>query len=255
MDRMIYTALTGMDAAMNRQKAVANNLANASTPGFRGEVFAVTPATLKNPSLEARALARGLVRGADMATSRVTQTGQPLDLAVQGTALIAFQSPEGGAQGAEIYSRRGDLRVAASGVLENGEGLPVLGISGGPITVPQGFAISVAEDGTVLASDPAAPNVAAQVIDQIKLVSPEGSRLLKGIDSFLKVMGADGEGGVLPPDPTARVTSGALEDSNVETAETLVDMIDAQRAFEQRAKIIRTARDLDEAGSRLMSLR
>ncbi|MEM6586788.1 MAG: flagellar basal body rod C-terminal domain-containing protein, partial [Pseudomonadota bacterium] len=150
-----------------------------------------------------------------------------------------------------VYSRRGDLRVAASGVLENGEGLVVLGVGGGPITVPQGFEISVAEDGTVLASDPAAPNVAAEVVDQIKLVSPEGSRLLKGVDSFLKVVGD----GVLPPDPTARVMSGALEDSNVETAETLVQMIDAQRAFEQRAKIIKTARDLDEASSRLMSLR
>ncbi|MEO0870569.1 MAG: flagellar basal body protein, partial [Pseudomonadota bacterium] len=48
MDRMIYTALTSMNAAMNRQRAVANNLANASTPGFRGEVFAVTSSTLTN---------------------------------------------------------------------------------------------------------------------------------------------------------------------------------------------------------------
>jgi len=251
MDRLIYTALTSMNASMDRQRAVANNLANASTPGFRAEVFAVTSATLKDGSIEARALARGMVRGADMATSQVNQTGQPLDLAVQGKALLAFQRPQGGEGGPEVYSRRGDLRVSDTGVLENGEGLAVLGVGGGPITVPQGFAISVAEDGAILASDPAAPNVAAEVVDQIKLVSPEGSRLLKGVDSFLKVVGD----GVLPPDPTARVTSGALEDSNVETAETLVDMIDAQRAFEQRAKIIKTARDLDEAGSGLMSLR
>ncbi|MEO0418723.1 MAG: flagellar basal body rod protein FlgF [Pseudomonadota bacterium] len=247
MDRLIYTALTSMNASMDRQRAVANNLANASTPGFRAEVFAVTSATLKDESIEARALARGQVRGADMATSRINPTGQPLDVAMHGKTLMAFQNPAGG----EVYSRRGDLRVAATGVLENGEGLAVLGVGGGPITVPQGFAISVAEDGTILATDPAAPNVAAEVVDQIKLVSPEGSRLLKGVDSFLKVVGD----GVLPPDPTARITSGALEDSNVETAQTLVEMIDAQRAFEQRAKIIKTARDLDEAGSRLMSIR
>ncbi|MEO0698093.1 MAG: flagellar basal body rod protein FlgF [Pseudomonadota bacterium] len=252
MDRLIYTALTSMNAAMNQQRAVANNLANASTPGFRGEVFAVTSATLSNGSLDARALARGQVRGADMVAASVTQTGQPLDLAVQRDGLIAFQNPAGG----EVYSRRGDMRVTGTGVLENGEGLAVLGVGGGPITVPQGFSISVGEDGTVLARDPAAPNVPAQVVDQIKLVSAEGSRLVKGIDSFLKVPGGvDGLGGVLPTDPTARVTSGALEGSNVETAETLVDMIDAQRAFEQRAKIIKTARDLDEASSRLMSMR
>ena len=248
MDRLIYTAMTAMNAAMDRQRVVANNLANASTPGFRQEIFAVTPATLKDGSLEARAMARGNVRGADMKAARVVPTGNPLDVALEGKALLAFQSPD--RQG-EIYSRRGDLRVAASGVLENGEGLAVLGESGAPITVPPGFSISLAADGTVLASDPAAPNAAAEAIDRIRLVNPEGSPLAKGIDSFLKVPG----GGVLPPDPTARLKSGALEMSNVETADTLVQMIEAQRAFEQRAKIIATAGTLDEAGSGLMALR
>lgn len=248
MDRMIYTAMTAMNAAMDRQRVVANNLANASTPGFRQEIFAVTPATLKDGSLEARAPARGNVRGADMKAARVVPTGNPLDVALEGKALIAYQSPD--RQG-EIYSRRGDLRVAASGVLENGEGLAVLGESGAPITVPPGFSISLAADGTILASDPAAPNAAAEAIDRIRLVNPEGSPLAKGIDSFLKVP----NGGVLPPDPTARLTSGALEMSNVETADTLVQMIEAQRAFEQRAKIIATAGTLDEASSGLMALR
>jgi flagellar basal-body rod protein FlgF len=248
MDRLIYTAMTAMNAAMDRQRVTANNLANASTPGFRQEIFAVTPATLKDGSLEARAMARGNVRGADMRAARVVPTGNPLDVALEGKALIAYQSPD--RQG-EIYSRRGDLRVAASGVLENGEGLAVLGESGAPITVPPGFSISLAPDGTVLAADPAAPNAAAEAIDRIRLVNPEGSPLAKGIDSFLKVPG----GGVLPPDPTARLKPGALEMSNVETADTLVQMIEAQRAFEQRAKIIATAGDLDEASSGLMALR
>lgn len=248
MDRMIYTAMTAMNAAMDRQRVVANNLANASTPGFRQEIFAVTPATLKDGSLEARAPARGNVRGADMKAARVVPTGNPLDVALEGKALIAFQSPD--RQG-EIYSRRGDLKVSASGVLENGEGLAVLGEGGTPITVPPGFSIALAADGTVLASDPAAPNAAAEAIDRIRLVNPEGSPLAKGIDSFLKVP----NGGVLPPDPTARLKPGALEMSNVETADTLVQMIEAQRAFEQRAKIIATAGTLDEASAGLMALR
>ncbi|MEM7665615.1 MAG: flagellar basal body rod protein FlgF [Pseudomonadota bacterium] len=246
MDRMIYTALTGMNAAMDRQRATANNLANASTPGFRQEIFSVTPATLRDGSLEARAVARGAVRGADMDAAQVNPTGRPLDIAVRGDALIAFQAPGGG----EFYSRRGDLRISPTGMLENGEGLPVMG-EGGPITVPAGFEVNISGDGTVLGRDPAEPNAPAQEFARIKLVSPEGSFLAKGIDSFLKVPG----GGVLPPDPTAQVTSGALEASNVQTAETLVAMIDAQRAFEQRAKIISTASEIDEAGSRLMSLR
>jgi flagellar basal-body rod protein FlgF len=252
VDRLIYTALTAMNAAMDRQRVVANNLANASTPGFRQEIFAVTPATLENGSLEARAPARGNVRGADMTAARVVPTGNPLDVALEGKALIAFQSPD--RQG-EVYSRRGDLRVGATGVLENGDGLAVLGEGGAPITVPPGFGLSLAADGTVLAADPAAPGTAAEPVGRIRLVNPEGSPLAKGIDGFLKVPTANGVPGVLPPDLTARLTPGSLEMSNVETADTLVQMIEAQRAFEQRAKIIATAGALDEAGSGLMSLR
>lgn len=248
MDRLIYTAMTAMNAAMDRQRVVANNLANASTPGFRQEIFSVTPATLKDGSLEARAPARGNVRGADMTAARVVPTGNPLDVALEGEALLAFQSPD--RQG-EIYSRRGDLRVSASGVIENGEGLAVLGEGGTPISVPPGFSIAIAADGTILARDPATPNAPAEPLDKLRLVNPQGSPLAKGIDSFLKVPG----GGVLPPDPAARLTTGALEMSNVETADTLVQMIEAQRAFEQRAKIIATAGTLDEAGSGLMALR
>jgi len=248
VDRLIYTAMTAMNAAMDRQRVVANNLANASTPGFRQEIFAVTPATLKDGSLEARAPARGNVRGADMTAARVVPTGNPLDVALEGEALLAFQSPD--RQG-DIYSRRGDLRVSASGVIENGEGLAVLGEGGTPISVPPGFSIAIAADGTILARDPATPNAPAEPLDKLRLVNPQGSPLAKGIDSFLKVPG----GGVLPPDPAARLTTGALEMSNVETADTLVQMIEAQRAFEQRAKIIATAGTLDEAGSGLMALR
>lgn len=252
MDRLIYTAMTAMNAAMDRQRAVANNLANASTPGFRQEVFAVTPATLKDGSLEARAPARGNVRGADMRAGRVVPTGNPLDIALEGKALLAFQAPD--RQG-EVYSRRGDLRVAASGVIENGEGLAVLGEGGTPVTVPPGFSISFAADGTVLARDPAAPQEPAEAIGRLRMVNPAGSPLAKGIDSFLRVPTAGGVPGVLPPDLTARLTPGALEQSNVETADTLVQMVEAQRAFEQRARVIATAGELDEAGSGLMALR
>lgn len=246
MDRMIYTALTGMEAAMNRQRAVASNLANAQTAGFRAESFAVTPLTLKGAGLEPRALAHGAVRGADMRHGSLAETGNPLDLAVRGDALIALQASDG----AEVYSRRGDLRVAASGVLENGDGRPVMG-EAGPITVPLGQAVSIAENGMVLVSDPAAPDAPPQEVGRIKLASPVGSTVVKDLDGFLRVP----DGGILPADPTARVTTGALEGSNVDTAATLVEMIEAQRAFETRAKLFSTASELDQAGSRLMSLR
>lgn len=246
MDRLIYTALTGMNAAMARQRAVANNLANTATPGFRGESFAVIPVTVKGAALEARVLSQGAVRGADMRGGRMSTTGQALDIAIKGDALMAVQ----GRDGAELYTRRGDLRISASGILENGDGLPVLSESG-PISVPPGAELSIGKDGRVFAGDPAAPDQPAAELGRIKLASRAGSAVMKDIDGFLRVAG----GGVLPADLEAEVMTGALEMSNVDASSTLIEMIDAQRAFEQRAKLISTAGEIDQAGARLMSLR
>lgn len=246
MDRMIYTALSGMESAMNRQRVTASNLANAQTPGFRSEVFTVDAAELKGPALEARAMNRGGVFSADMRGGSVLQTEQPLDIAIGGNALMALQ----GQDGAEVYSRRGDLSVAASGVLQNGDGRPVMGTTG-PITIPPGRSVSVGADGSIFASDPAAPNAPPENLGRIKLASMEGSRITKDTDGFMRVVG----GGILPADETATVTSGALEGSNVDTAKLLTDMIEAQRSFERRAKLFSTAGEIDTSGARLMSLR
>ncbi len=245
MDRLIYTAFTAMDSAMNRQRATANNLANVSTPGFKAEEFAVTPATLKGESLEARSMAQGAVRGANLEAGSFIPTGRGLDIAVEGEALIALQ----GADGEEVYSRRGDLRVTATGVLENGDGLPVMG-EGGPLTLPPGGRPTISGDGVIFVQDPAAPDQPAQEVGRIKLVSPQGSAVVKGLDNLLRVP----DGGALPVDPIASVQVGTLEGSNVDTATALVQMIEAQRAFEQRAKVISKAEELDRAGVQLMSM-
>lgn len=243
---MIYTALSGMDAAMVRQRTVASNLANAQTPGFRAETFAVKTLTLKGPALESRAVTQGTVRGADMAAGKVIATGQPLDIAISGSALMAVQA----ADGTEVYSRRGDLAIGVSGVLENGDGRPVMGM-GGPITVPPGRSVMIGKDGTVFAADPAQPDAPAEEVGRIKLSSPAGSRIEKDLDGFMRVVG----GGVLPQDVTASLETGALEQSNVDTSQVLVDIIEAQRSFDRRAKLFSTASEIDQSGARLMSLR
>ena len=245
MDRIIYTAFAGMEAAMNRQRVVASNMANAQTPGFRAETFATEAMALQGASLEARGMGRGAVYGADMSAGSFIATGNRLDIAVNGDALIALQA----ADGAEVYSRRGDLRVGVTGVLENGDGRPVMGATG-PITVPTGQIISIGEDGTVFAADPAAPEAPPQEVARIKLASAEGSQVAKDLDGFLRVAG----GGVLPDDLTATVTTGSLEQSNVNTTQVLAEMIEAQRSFEMRAKLLTTASSIDETGARLMSL-
>lgn len=246
MDRLIWTAVSGMNASMARERMIASNMANAQTPGFRAEVMANTPMTLTGSSLEVRAMSDASVYGAEMDPGTMVATGRALDIALQRDALLSVQ----GADGGEAYTRRGDLTVSPSGLLVTGEGFAVIG-EGGPISVPPGSEVSISPEGVVLAKaqggDPAAP---PQRIDRIKLASWTGSRIAKGLDGLFRVVG----GGVLPQDQEAGVLSGQLEQSNVKPAQVLIEMVEAQRLFDMRTKLIATAKELDEGGASLMRL-
>jgi flagellar basal-body rod protein FlgF len=98
--------------------------------------------------------------------------------------------------------------------------------------------------------DPAAPGQPPQVLDKIKLASPKGSQIAKDMEGLFQVVG----GGVLPADENAEVQTAALEQSNVKPSEVIVQMIQAQRLFDIRTKLISTARDVDQSGASLMRM-
>lgn len=243
MDRLIWTAVSGMSASMAQQRMIASNMANAQTIGFRAEVMRATPITLDGPSLEARALTDAEVHGAMMTAGTLTQTGRPLDIAVQGAALLAVQASDG----SEAYTRRGDLSVSPNGLLVNGEGFAVLG-EDGPITLPPGSDVSIAPDGAVLTRNRADADAPPQTVARIRLGAPQGSPVAKGLDGLFRVEG----GGALPQDLEARVLTGTLEQSNVKPSEVMIQMVEAQRLYDMRTKLIATAKSLDEAGASLM---
>ena len=245
MDRLIYTALSGMDASMERQRVIASNMANAQTVGFRAELLDQRPVTIDGDALEVRAMQRAQVRGAVMTAGEMTRTGHDLDLFIEGKALMAVQATDG----SEAYTRRADLSISPTGALVNGEGRPVMS-EDGPITVPLGSNTTISPDGVVSVTDPAAPDAPPVEVGRIKLAGWEGSPIAKGLDGLFRVEG----GGVLPTDAEATVITGALEQSNVKPTEVLVEMIEAQRLFDMRSKLIATARDCDQAGAQLMRL-
>lgn len=175
----------------------------------------------------------------------VSQTGRALDVALSGDALLSVQA----ADGEEAYTRRGDLQLSPSGLLVTGEGQPVLG-EGGPVSVPPGSLVSIGADGAVLVRDPADASAPPQQVERLKLASWRGSRIEKALDGLFRVSG----GGVLPQDAEARLTPGALEQSNVKTTEVLVEMVEAQRLYDMRTKLIATAKELDEGGAGLMRM-
>ncbi|WP_174291449.1 flagellar basal body rod protein FlgF [Sphingomonas bacterium] len=247
MDKLVYTAATGLRARMAAQAAIANNMANASTTGFRADRVVFDQIQLKGggAALTARSPTSEEVTDADRTPGAVQTTGRNLDVAMNGDSWLAVQAPDGG----EGYTRRGDLEVAASGVLQTGDGYVVQGQSG-PITLPPYDSLSIGGDGTVSivpqGGDPKNPTV----IDKLKLASAKGSDTVKGLDNLLKVRG----GGSLPDDLDATVTSGALEGSNVNMTQALVDMIQNQRAYEVEANVMKEAKTMDESSASVMRL-
>ena len=245
MDRLIYTALSGMRGSMARQTATANNLANANTVGFRAEMQAARSLWVRGEGLETRAPVSEEVTGADMSAGSINHTGRNLDVAMTGDALLTVQAEDG----SEAYTRRGDLQVAASGVLTTGDGHPVLGDSG-PITIPPADSIRIAEDGAIWIVPAGGDASQPQQVDRLKLTSPAGSRVAKGLDGLFRQT----DGGALPADPQARLIPESLESSNVNTSQTLIDMIEASRSWDMQLQLITSARDMDTSAADLMRL-
>src|SRR3546814_9686462 len=152
MDRLVYTALSGLRSNMAAQDVTAHNIANASTLGFKRDVAATQSRSLAgSESFQSRIQAAAGMLAPDLESGVVNQTGRSLDVAMIGEAMMAVQT----ADGAEAYTRRGDLRVGATGVLETGDGLPVIG-HGGAITIPPAARIEIGADGTISIQPPGA---------------------------------------------------------------------------------------------------
>ena len=238
MDRLIYLAMAGAKATMQRQDVLAHNLANASTNGFRAEMQAFRAVPVRGDGASTRVYALESTVGYDDRAGPTQTTGRALDVAPQGKAWLAVQSLDG----TEAYTRAGALQISAEGQLVTPAGLPVLG-DGGPIAVPASATLEVASDGTITAST---GRGRPQPVGKLKLVTPEAP-MTRGEDGLFRA--GDGE---LPADPTARVQSGALEGSNVSPVETLVAMIAAARQFEQQMKVLQGAEQREQGAAKLL---
>jgi flagellar basal-body rod protein FlgF len=240
MDRLIYLAMSGAKATMQRQETLANNLANVSTTGFRAELAAFRAVPVQGSGASTRVYALESTPGYDATPGQVAATGRNLDVAMKGASWLAVQ----GLDGTEAYTRFGALDLNAEGNLITTSGLTVLG-DGGPIQVPPETVVSIAADGTVSAT---AANGRSTSIGKLKLVTPEAP-LTRGTDGLFRATDGD-----LSADPLARVQDGALEGSNVSAVETMVAMIAAARQFEAQMKSLTTADGNDKVASQLLSV-
>jgi flagellar basal-body rod protein FlgF len=232
MDRLIYVAMTGAKHTFLQQETMANNLANATTTGFRAQLDSFRALPVFGEGSPTRAFVVDATTGTDFTPGVVEQTGRDLDVAIHGSGWIAVQSPDG----SEAYTRNGSLQVNPNGVLQTRNGLNVLG-DAGPLSIPPDTEITVARDGTISTVPTGTGVTEVATIGRIKLVNPAEPDLVRGDDGLFRLK----TNTPAPADAKVALAPASLETSNVNVAEVLVNMIALARQFDMQVKMVQTA--------------
>jgi flagellar basal-body rod protein FlgG len=230
----MYSAAAGMAAQQERLDAVANDLANVNTTGykhvrlaFRDLVYA-PGARGADSTVTFGAGAAATSIGRSSAQGALQNTGQPLDIALQGPGYLAVRT----AAGAPALTRDGALRIdSRNRLVVGGTGM----LLDPPVTLPQGTApdeVHIASDGRV--------TVAGKAVGAIRIVDvPSASGLAGGQDNTFTATRASGA--VRPAGRATTISQGMLEGSNTDAADAMVDVMDAQRGFPMASKAIQVA--------------
>jgi flagellar basal-body rod protein FlgF len=247
MDRLIYVTMSGASQALDQQATIANNLANASTTGFRAQLSAyrsVPVETATSGGAVTRTYALTTNPGTDYTAGPVQRTGNPMDVAIAGSGWLAVQT----ADGSEAYTRAGNLHVNNAGQLVDSSGHSVMGRTG-PIAIPPGAKIEIAQDGTLSALPPGGDATAIQVVDKLRLVNPQDQELKRGDDGLFRTANNQ----AVNPDPTVRVIPESIEGSNVNPVTAMVQMIDNARSFQMHMKMLDMASTNEQQANQLLN--
>lgn len=223
MNYGLYTIFLGMRSRQNTLEAQANNIANASTVGFKAErlQYSTFEAEKKGEGDKQNLVAGVLTSGsADFTAGSIQQTGRTLDVAIDGDAFLQIQTPRG-----VRFTRAGNLSINSNGQLVTKNGDLVIGEKGA-ITLPKGGEISIGDDGTL--------SVGGQNFDKLKLArfNNPTTALTKEGDSLFMATGAEQP----QENVNSKVLQGSLENSNINSVSEMVAMINNNREFESLQK-------------------
>jgi flagellar basal-body rod protein FlgF len=245
MDRMIYTAMTGAKHILEQQATNSHNLANATSTGFRAQLDSFRAVPVVSEGLPTRAFVVDSTVGADFSPGVLQQTGRDLDVAIQGKGWLTVQRPDG----SEAYTRNGSLRVSENGLLQNSTGQILMG-DGGPIGIPPDETITVGKDGTISTVSNNYEPGAVNILGRLKLVNPPEEMLVRGKDGLFELK----SGQPAEIDAEVQLVGGALEGSNVNVVEAMVNMISLARQFDFQMKLLEKAENNATKASQLLSL-
>lgn len=244
MDRLIYTAMSGAKQAFLQQAGVAQNLANASTTGYRAMEHRFRSVPVQSDGLATRAFTVNASVADSFQQGPLMQTGRALDVAVQGAGWIAVETPNG-----EAYTRAGAFQVTADGQLQTPSGNAILG-DGGPIAIPPDNRVTIATDGTVSVVPLFGTPNNSNPVGRIKLVNPPENDLARGPDGLFRLK----SGQPADADPNVRVVPETLEGSNVNSVDAMVSLISLARQFEMQVKMLQTADTNARSAGQILSM-
>ncbi len=245
MDRLIYTAMTGAKHILSQQATVAHNLANIGTSGFRAQIDAFRAVPVVGGGLATRAFVVDTTVAADFSPGVIQTTGRDLDVAINGPGWLAVQGPDG----KEAYTRNGSLAINANGVLQTRTGQNVLS-DGGAISVPPDVKLSIAKDGTISTVPATGDKTQVSEVARIKIVNPSEDKLVRGDDGLFHLK----DGGTAEIDESVVLHSGALESSNVNPSEALVNMITLSRNFDLQMRLLLNAEQNAAKASQVLAV-
>ncbi|HFG1718890.1 flagellar basal body rod protein FlgF [Vibrio cholerae] len=246
MDRALFLAMSGAKQNMQAMQLRANNLANVSTTGFRADLAQARSMQAYGEGLPSRVFSMTERPGHNFAQGSVITTGRDLDITIQGDGWISVLDKTG----KEGLTRNGNLRIDETGLLLNGNGHPVLGETGAPITLPVPLnKVEIGGDGTISVRPQGAPADAMEVVDRIKLVRLNDQSLFKDVNGLFRATDPNTQ---FEADASVKILTGALEGSNVNAIGEITSLIDLQRQFEMQVKMMSTAEEMDKASDSLL---
>ncbi len=248
MDRALYIAMSGAKQNVVSQTAHSNNLANASTTGFRSDYTQSRAQPVFGDHFPTRAFAMAERPASDFRQGPLQETGRQMDIAIEGPGWLVVQ----GADGEEAYTRAGDLSVDPQGRLLNGRGLQLLG-DGGPIEIPPYETIEIARDGTISIRPQGEGAAAVAEVVQLRLVNPPAQDLEKGTDGLFRLRDRQPGDPGANVDPNMSIVNGFVEGSNVNAVTELTQVLAMNRQYEMQIKLMKTADENSAATTQLLS--
>ena len=250
MNLSLYSAATGMEAQQLNLNTIANNLANVNTPGFKRSKIEFQDLLYQKPRASGADSGGGnlVPTGTEVgngsrvaATSKVftqgqlTNTGEKLDVAIQGDGFFEVQRPDGTIG----YTRDGSFKLSAQGQVVTIDGMPILS---GFQAVPAGSSVTIAENGQVTVQNSSGTQsfrlTLARFANPSGLQSLGGNQYSETAASGTPETGAPAEGGF------GSVIQGYIEGSNVNIVEEMVNLIVAQRAYEINSKSVQSSDEM-----------